>query len=283
MTGQGMFNAWLGYESFNSTMDKKNLMDGGNDVSPLLAPDPDTYVGSGAAATYVSPFSQGSPDDWACSRLFMVNTLDAVSNSAADSDFAISAPGPAGLDIASPTDENVIAKLNDLDLASNSLGIDIAGDQTLTSYWVADNVNITTNSYASAGGTGLAVDHGEPDEALNSLRSIFREILSVSTTFVAASVPVNVFNRSEVVDNIYLAIFEAQEEPRWPGNVKKLKIAEVETEDAAGETQTYSVIRDADNEAAFDSADGRIKVDALTYWTNPAAEDVIAESEEVTQ
>jgi len=276
ITGGPLFNAWLGYDSFNSKQPKKNLMDGGNDVNPALAPDPDIYTGSGATATYISPFSTGVSSDWACSKMFMVNTLDAVSNSAADSDFMISQAAPLGLGISSPTDANVIAKMNDMDLADGLLGPNIEGDQTVKSYWVADNVNTTTNAYATAGGTGIAYDHGQPRDALNSLRTIFREIISVSTTFVAASVPVNVFNRAEVVDNVYLAIFEAQQEPRWPGNIKKLKIADVTTTDAGGNTTTRLVIQDADNETAFSSDDGRIKSDALTYWTNPLGADVVA-------
>jgi type IV pilus assembly protein PilY1 len=275
ITGQDLFNAMLGYDSYNSTQSRKNLGDGGNDVDANLAPDASVYTGAGATASYSSPFASGTAADWACSKLYMVNTLDAVSNSTADSDFAISAAAPAGLGIASPTDETVIAKLNDLDLASATLGINIDGDQTLTSYWVADNVNITTNDYATAGGTGTAYSHGEPDEALDGLRSIFREILSVSTTFVAASVPVNVFNRAEVVDNVYLAVFEAQEKPRWPGNVKKLKIAELTTVDGGGNTVVSHVIQDADDDNAFSSDDGRIKSDALTYWTDVTGPDVI--------
>ena len=274
--GGEMFNAWLGYESYNSKQPKKNLMDEGYDVNTALAPDPDIYTGSGSTATYISPFSIGNSSDWACSKLFMVNILAQVSNSAADSDFAISALAPGGLGISKPNDVKVIAKLNDTDLAAAALGIDIEGDQKLTSYWVADNVNTTTNSYATAGGTGFAYDHGQSRDALESLRSIFREIISVSTTFVAASVPVNVFNRAEVVDNVYLAIFEAKNEPRWPGNVKKLKIGEVITTDGSGKTTTSLVIKDADGDTAFSSDDGRIKSDALTYWTNPDGEDVVA-------
>jgi type IV pilus assembly protein PilY1 len=276
ITGQDLFNAWLGYESFNSKLPKKNLMDGGNDVDPLLAPDSSIYTGSGATASYTSPFAEGAAADWTCSKLYIVNTMDQVSSQSADSDFAISAAAPAGLAISSPTEDNVIAKLNDLDLASDTIGIDIEGDQTVTSYWVADNVNTKTNGYAAAGGTGTAYDHGDPRMALETLRSIFREILSVSTTFVAASVPVNVFNRAEVVDNVFLAIFEAQAEPRWPGNVKKLRIAELTTTNAAGEEEHYSVIQDADGDTAFDSDDGRIKTDALTYWTDAEGVDVVA-------
>ncbi len=279
ITGGDMFNGWLGYESYNSKLPTKNLMDSGNDVNSALAPDPDIYTGSGATASYISPFSTGDSSDWACSRLFMVNTLDAVSNSAADSDFAISAAMPPGLGISSPTDAKVIAKMADLDLAGLATGINIEGDQKLISYWVADNVNTTTNSYATAGGTGVAYGHGNPSEALDSLRSIFREIVSVSTTFVAASVPVNVFNRAEIVDNVYLAIFEAQQGPLWPGNVKKLKIGEVTTTDAGGATTTSLVIQDVDGDTAFSSDDGRIKSDALTYWTDPYGDDVLAYDE----
>ena len=36
------------------------------------------------------------------------------------------------------------------------------------------------------------------------------------------------------------------------------------------------MIQDADGETAFSSDDGRIKSDALTYWTNPYGEDVVA-------
>jgi type IV pilus assembly protein PilY1 len=275
ITGGELFNGWLGYESFNSKQPNKNLMDSGYDTNAALAPDPDIYSGVGTSASYISPFSTGDSSDWACSRLFMVNTLDAVSNSAADSDYVIDDPMPAGLGISSPTDAKVIAKMNDLDLASPTLGLNIEGDQKLTSYWVADNVNTTTNGYATAGGTGIAYDHGNPGEALGSLRSIFREIVSVSTTFVAASVPVNVFNRAEVVDNVYLAIFEAQQQPRWPGNIKKLKIGEVISTDVDGTSTTSLVIQDADGDTAFSSDDGRIKSDALTYWTDSFGEDVL--------
>jgi type IV pilus assembly protein PilY1 len=276
ITGGAMFNGWLGYESYNSKRPTKNLMDGGNDVNSVLAPDTDTYSGSGSTATYISPFSAGDSSDWACSKMFMVNTLDAVSNSAADSDFAISAAAPGGLGISQPNDVKVIARMNDMDLADAAVGIDIEGEQNLMSYFVADNVNTTTNSYATAGGTGLAYDHGDAQNALESLRSIFREIISVSTTFVAASVPVNVFNRAEVVNNVYLAVFEAKKEPRWPGNLKKLKIGEVTTTDGSGNTSTSLVIQDVNGNTAFSSDDGRIKSDALTYWTNPSGEDVLA-------
>ena len=45
-------------------------------------------------------------------------------------------------------------------------------------------------------------------------------------TFVAPSIPVNVFNRSQVVNEVFMALFEADEDgfPLWNGNLKKLRI-----------------------------------------------------------
>jgi type IV pilus assembly protein PilY1 len=91
----------------------------------------------------------------------------------------------------------------------------------------------------------------------------------VSTTFVAASIPVNSFNRAEVIDSVYLGLFQPHPKarPYWYGNVKKLKLSGLNT---AG----IPVLVDAEGKPAV-AADGRIRFDALTYWTNPAGKDVI--------
>ena len=162
----------------------------------------------------------------------------------------------------------VIEWLNDVDLADGELGSasDLDGKQNVTSYFIVDptKINTKTTAYAVAGGTNvpLPLDQ-DPEKLINTLNDIFKQILSVSTTFVAASVPVNVFNRAEVVDNIYLALFQADDKtrPYWPGNVKKLRIAGL---------GTNPQLVDINDEPAI-AADGRIKFDALTFWTDASA------------
>jgi type IV pilus assembly protein PilY1 len=289
LTGQEVHNGHLGYTSYGSSTSNKNLhsssnLDGkGEPLSTLLAWDGSIDTGGGNPsknATYISPFATTLESNWDCSKVFAINVLDSGSNQEDDSNAEIEASlssGGLGLSSKDNTAAGVIAAMRDTDLASATVGLSgVEGDQGVTSYFVADDVNTKTNSFAAAGGTGTAYDLGEPQDALESLRSIFREILSVSTTFVAASVPVNVFNRVEVVDNVYLAIFQAETTPFWPGNVKKLKIKEREvTNPDTGETETILQIRDADNEVAFSADDGRIKTDALTFWTNPYGRDVL--------
>jgi type IV pilus assembly protein PilY1 len=103
-----------------------------------------------------------------------------------------------------------------------------------------------------------------PDNLVKTLNDIFKQILSVSTTFVAASVPVNVFNRAEVIDNVYLALFQADEaaRPYWNGNMKKLKVQ--------GLNESNPVLVDANGQPAV-AADGRLRFTAKTFWTQAAS------------
>ena len=168
-----------------------------------------------------------------------------------------------------PTFPNVIQWLRDADLADGTKGTapDLDGKQNVTSYFIVDptKINTTTTAYATAGGTGVPLPLDQnPDNLVKTISDIFKQILSVSTTFVAASVPVNVFNRAEVVDNVYIALFQpdAAARPYWNGNVKKLKVQ--------GLNESNPVLVDAAGQPAV-AADGRLRFTAQTFWTNTAA------------
>ena len=158
----------------------------------------------------------------------------------------------------------------DADLADGNYGTapNLPDRQNVTSYFLIDpnHINTTTIGYANAGGTGAPLELSEnPDDLVATLEEIFKQILSVATTFVAASVPVNVFNRAEVTDNVYLALFQVNEDarPSWVGNVKKLKLI------GANNSSSNSALLDAMGQGAV-AGDGRLRFDALTHWTSSA-------------
>ena len=97
----------------------------------------------------------------------------------------------------------------------------------------------------------------------DELENLIDSIISTSTTYVAASVPVNVFNRADINDNVFIALFSVDEDkgPYWYGNLKKLKI----------EQSGSSIRLVAANGVDAVGADGRIADNALTFWTKPAA------------
>jgi len=256
LSGQGIYNGhngWTDYQTDNSD----NLDADG----PAYAWDPSIERGR----DYQTPIDSGAQ----CVNMYAVNMMFQVANQDDDSDSAIRETiGNGGLGSAQRTFTDVIRYMHDADIANGNYGDapNLDGTQNLTSYFVVDpnQINRTTIGYAHAGGTGTPLAMSEnPDELVRTLTEIFNQILSVSTTFVAASVPVNVFNRAEIVDNVFLALFQVDENnrPGWIGNVKKLRLQDFG--DAA-------FLTDALDQAAV-AADGRIRFDALTYWTLPGA------------
>jgi len=262
LTGQGVYNAHNGYTDYGSS-NTYNL-----DVDyPAIAWDPLIETGPKIKPDYDSPLRTAG----ACSKTYTVNVMFQVSNQEDDSDLAIADPvGSGGFGSPQATFPDVIQYLYDADLANGSYGAvpDLDDKQNVISYFIVDEtkINTTTKGYARAGGTGVPLALSEnPDELVATLNEIFKQILSVSTTFVAASVPVNVFNRAEITDNVYIALFQVDEQgkPYWVGNVKKLRIA------GANQASTSGAIVDALGAPAV-AADGRIRFDALTSWTKPA-------------
>ena len=263
LTGQGVYNAHNGYTDY-ATSNRDNL-----DVDhPLISWDTGIETGPRTRPNYVSPISTSA----ACSKIYSVNLMFQVSNQEDDSDDAIEDPiGSGGFGSEQRTFPDVIQYLNDADLANGSYGAapDLDDKQNVISYFIVDptKINTTTRGYARAGGTGVPLAlTDDPDELVATLQEIFKQILSVSTTFVAASVPVNVFNRAEITDNVYIALFQVDEQarPYWVGNVKKLKLS------GANDSTSDGVLVDANGTPAI-AADGRIRFDALTSWTDSAA------------
>ncbi len=261
LTGQGVYNAhngWLDY----GTNNQDNL----DFDNPGAAWDSTIEKGAVTKPYYESPLETAG----ACSKIFTVNTMFFVANQDADSDDAIADEISDG-GFGAPQDDfpDVIRYLHDADLANGNYGSvsNLDDKQNVTSYFIVDpsKINTTTRQYAHSGGTGSPLPlSGDPDELVATLQEIFKQILSVSTTFVAASVPVNVFNRAEITDNVYIALFQVDKDrrPYWVGNVKKLRLM-----GANSSTSTASLV-DANGVDAI-AGDGRIKFGALTYWTNP--------------
>jgi type IV pilus assembly protein PilY1 len=279
LTGQDIYNGHLGWDDFgtdstdNLDVDNPDIMwddtiPDGTATPPVLGVEDATHT------QYISPFN----DATSCTKVFVINFMFGVLNNQDNSDDAISDTKGSGgmneLTLSGGKDsqfESVIQWLHTNDLADNTYGTapDIDGDQTVTSYFVVESPSTSENGFADAGGTGTAIAWSDdPSEMVTKITDIFKQILSVSTTFVSASVPVNVFNRAEFLNDVFIAVFEADEDakPKWNGNLKKLKLGQ----DSSG----TDIIADANGDAAL-ASDGRIKYSALTYWTDDMGADVV--------
>ncbi|MCZ6559557.1 MAG: PilC/PilY family type IV pilus protein [Gammaproteobacteria bacterium] len=260
LTGQKIYNGQVGYLDYsgdpNINLDKN---------FPAISWDTGIEA-PGNKGIYRSPLDAAGD----CTKIFTINPLFFVANQEDDSDLAIAqaiANGGTGAPRAKFGD--MLQFLNDQDLGDGTVGSvpSIDGRQNITSYFLVDErfINQTTVGYAKAGSTNQPLPlSSDPEKLVRTIQDIFSQILSVSTTLVAASIPVNVFNRAQVVDNVYLALFQPDSigRPYWTGNVKKLRLAGLT--DGTGNI----FLADALDQPAV-AADGRIRFDALTFWTDP--------------
>lgn len=252
LSGQAIHSAHLGFQDFGDKNKNSNL-----DVDfPALSWDTSIENGN----NYISPLGAAG----SCTEIHSISILHQVSNQDSESDNDIQdsvANGGMGLS-GNVTFEEVLAWLQQSDLAS---GID--GVQNVTSTFISNHVNNTTNGYANAGGSSQAIDWDLSGPGMQRLKEnledIIRVIISESSTFVSASVPVNVFNRAEINDSLFIALFEVDENglPSWSGNLKKLRIQQ----SLLNGRNQIRLVDANDNEAV--ATDGRIRYDALTFWT----------------
>lgn len=132
-----------------------------------------------------------------------------------------------------------------------------------------------TRDWASAGGSGSPLDLSDPVALEEELKNAFKEVISVSSTFVAASVPVNVFNQAESLDNLYVALFQARSTINWPGNLKKLRLMDnfdpADPNNPLARDGIFDEAVDVNGDPGFETTGddrGRIAFDAETYWTD---------------
>ena len=269
LSSQGVHGGKKGWEDFDKNESTLNLDDAGDIGYPVRWDI--AALTNATSSTYKSPIETTAN----CTKSYWVNImLDQFApgkGTAYDADINASG-GSGGMPGIALTDFNSVLDW----LHGNDVAPHVDGVQSLTSYFVMGKINNTTRGYAGAG-QGLSSaepyalysDPGcnsncsvDPDKLTEVFNEIFRNILSTSTTFVAPTVAVNVYNRAQVREEIFVAMFQAPDPilPGWPGNLKRYKIGK----NAAKELE----IQDVSGGNAV-AADGRIDYTALSFWTLP--------------
>lgn len=291
ITGHNAYNSHLGYTDYG-TNNTQNLIEDNTDLMRDLDIEGITLVGGGSPtslekaqniAAYNTPGTYTSPITEDCQKIFTLNFLKGVTNQEDDSDTAIKTGTKAsgameGISLSGKSNnlESVLEYLEGSDFGDGTWGLDDAhrpenedtpgdyvleGTQNVTSYFIVDGSGLNTgHDWAQAGGTPAAIEWtDDPQDVVDQIQSIFSQILSTSTTFTAASVPVSVLNRAQIVDNVYIALFKSDPDgfETWPGNVKRLKL----------DTDIGTLV-DVNGDSAINPNDGRIINSALTFWTD---------------
>lgn len=232
---------------------------------------------------YRSPFAVNS----GCPRLYSI--IFSVNAAGRDDDLSpqIAAETSLAPDV---TFEQLLAFMHD---AKTDLVPAIDHKLALQKSWVVSTRGREgrAGAYATAGGTESVLYVNEPAVLEKQLTQALQGVIGVSSSFVAATVPVDVFNRQEALEDVYIPLFKARIGIDWPGNLKKLRLVNGSGDNGV---DSNAGIVDVHAMPAFESSGpdkGRLRFDALTFWTDvgslPAGDDVIlpreADGREVTR
>ena len=127
----------------------------------------------------------------------------------------------------------------------------LPGDQTVKTHVIGFNFSTSWLEDLATAGGGEYHTADSASELSGVLARITRTVLNVDTTFTAPVATINQFNRLNHKEEVYFAVFRPESTRRWPGNVKKYKLAVVDNQ--------RNVVVDASGAAAIDPATGFFK------------------------
>jgi type IV pilus assembly protein PilY1 len=106
----------------------------------------------------------------------------------------------------------------------NDVMPDMAGVQNVTTYTIGFDTDFPLISDTALKGGGEFYLANDAKSLANVLTAIVRNILNTQTSFVAPTVSVNAFNRTQTRDDLYVALFSPDSHESWPGNLKKFRL-----------------------------------------------------------
>jgi type IV pilus assembly protein PilY1 len=176
-----------------------------------------------------------SPMDFTCQNTYIVYLTDGLPTEDNSADTAIESLAgttcPAAIDNPDPSFPTSGRCLETLTgyMHNNDQRLDISGDQKVTTYFIGFGDDIASASdfldkVATAGG-GKAYTTGDAGGLTASLEEIFSQVQDeADTTFVAPTVSVNAFNRSQNLNELFVSVFAPSKLLHWNGNLKKYRI-----------------------------------------------------------
>lgn len=216
-------------------------------------------------AFYRSPFS----DPEACPRLLslLMSMQSETELNAADpldlQDIATAFP-VAGL-------SSIEQALEVLHEADRDLLPGVNGLQSLEKTWlVVPGEHQSTSGLAQIAGTTTPLSLAAPQDLEQALISVMEQAVNTSSTLLAPSAPMPMSVWGESLDQLYVPLFEAQDQVSWPGNIKRLKLTRTSSESGAARDEFSGIVDVKGTTAIETTADQRVQIrfDALSFWTD---------------
>jgi len=148
---------------------------------------------------------------------------------------------------------------------NNDMSSEHNGAQSVRTYTVGFQTDQTLLSDTATKGGGQYFKANDAASLKTAFTTAFSDILATSATYVAPGIAVNTFDRLSHLDALYFALFQPAKGSRWPGNLKRYKLA-IRKNPTTGRNE--AIIVGADGQPAVDPDSGFFKDSAESWWSN---------------
>jgi len=204
-----------------------------------------------------------SPIDFACQKNYIVFLSDGEPTQDRDAENRIeglpgfqSAVGPAcrRLPGAWNDDGKCFDEMAEY-MYKRDLSDEFFGPQNVTTYTIGFAMDLPILEAAAQKSGGQYYRADDTTTLASALTKIVVSILDDASTFTAPSVPVNAFNRTQNLDDIFVSVFNPSSTVNWPGNLKKYRLAN-------------GKFIDANTQLAVDPETGFFTSTAQSFWSS---------------
>ncbi|MFT5709770.1 MAG: type IV pilus assembly protein PilY1 [Halioglobus sp.] len=215
---------------------------------------------------YINTTGDMAPDFDSCSRFFSV--LMATESSVEDNLMSLDIAQALG--ISTKGDASFAGLLSQIHDSSSNL-VSALGERVnfLDTTWVVspkDNADLQ-QQWAEAGGSGRSLNIDNPGDLERSLGIAFSKAVNSGSTVVSPWAPISSLVVDSLSGEVFASVFQPGTTIRWQGNIKKYKLGNIQV---APQASVNNHILDARGSQAIVSGGvdkGRIRFDALSYWT----------------
>ncbi len=149
-------------------------------------------------------------------------------------------------------------------LFENDQSTFLSSKQNIITYTIGFNFSGQWLKDVATNGGGAYYEATSSAQLTTVFTNIIAEILKVDTTFVSPGAAVNQFNRLTHRDEIYFSLFKPDDQPYWPGNLKRYAV-----------DGNPSTVVDKNGALAVDTATGFFNSGSQSFWsTSPDGSDV---------
>jgi len=208
-----------------------------------------------------------SPITESCSKNFIILLTDGEPTGDADAVSKITALPDFASVVGTTCDGTGEGRcLDDLSayLVRQDLDDTLPGLQNVITHTIGFEVDFPLLVSAAARGGGEYHLADNTASLSTALSGIVLSIFDNAGTFAAPAVPVNAFNRSQNLNDVYVSVFQPTETARWFGNLKKYRLS-------GGQ------LVGKDGRPAIDPLTGLFARDAFSFWSAQPDGDRVAE------